>query len=344
MNKRRPIFQPNEISDATVSNMRARVIAGLVAIAIIMPFIIFGDWPFFFLISVVLVFAVIEIIRCAKTKYSPFLYIVVFILAFCILFWNVINDLWIVDETWRISQSYNDIYISSMITLIGFSLLSLTVVVDKNFTIIDACFIFSSVMIIALGLECILYLRYLPVNLHLQSLKEAGQPLPPYINAYDNLESFLFVFYIALGACLNDAFAYFVGVFFGKHKMNERVSPKKTWEGFFGGIIISSILCTAFALIMALIDEGQHALVPGFLDLEHWYQIIILSTIIPFVSTLGDLFFSSIKRHFAIKDFSNLIPNHGGILDRLDSILFAMMFAAIYTHIFVGTVGGNLLP
>lgn len=341
MNKRKPIFHPNEISDVTVSNMRTRVIAGFVAIAIIMPFVIFGDWPFFFLISVVLSFAVIEIIHCAKTKYSPFLYIVVFLLAFLILFWNVINDLWILDETWRISQSYDNIYISSTITLIGFSLLSLSVVADKNFTIIDACFIFSSVLIIALGLECILYLRYLPVNLHFQEISDVGGPFPSYINSFDNLESCLFVLYVAFGACLNDAFAYFVGVFFGKHKMNERISPKKTWEGFFGGIVISSVLCTAFALIMASINGGQNALVKGFLDLDHWYHIVVLSTIIPFVSTLGDLFFSSIKRHFAIKDFSNLIPNHGGILDRLDSILFAMMFAAIYTSIFVG---GNLLP
>ncbi|NLB48716.1 MAG: phosphatidate cytidylyltransferase, partial [Erysipelotrichia bacterium] len=245
------------------------------------------------------------------------------------------------EETWRISQSYDHIYISSTVTLIGFCLLSLSVVVDKNFTIIDACFIFSSVLIIALGAECILYLRYLPVNLHFQEIQNAGGPFPPYINSFDNLESFLFVFFVVLGASLNDCFAFLVGIFFGKHKMNERISPKKTWEGFFGGIVISSILCAAFAFIMASINGGQHALVKGFLDLDHWYHIVILSTIIPLVSTLGDLFFSSIKRHFAIKDFGNLIPHHGGILDRLDSILFAMIFATIYTSIFVG---GHFLP
>ncbi|NLB48584.1 MAG: hypothetical protein GX813_01895, partial [Erysipelotrichia bacterium] len=94
MKKRRPIFQPNEISDATVSNMRNRTIAGFVAIAIILPFVIFGDWPFFLLIAAVLSFAVLEIIHCSKTKYSPFLYIVVFLIAFLILFWNLIIDLW----------------------------------------------------------------------------------------------------------------------------------------------------------------------------------------------------------------------------------------------------------
>lgn len=344
MKERRPIFQPNELSDAAVNNMRTRVIAGLIAIAIILPFVVFGDWPFFVLMAVVLVFAVIEIIRCAKTKYSPFLYIVSFILAFLILFWNVINDVPDMNPAWRIFQSYTDIYISSTITLIGFCLLSLTIIVDKNFTIIDACFIFASILIVSLGLLCILYLRYLPVNLRHIALEGAGGEMPAYFNLYDNGESFLFVLYVALGACLNDAFAYFTGVLFGKHKMNERISPKKTWEGFFGGIIISSILCAGLAFFCAFIGNGEHALVKGFLDLDHWYHIIILSTIIPLVSTLGDLYFSSIKRHYKIKDFSNLIPNHGGILDRLDSIMFAMMFAAIYTHIFIGGNGGIILP
>ncbi|HHT67526.1 MAG TPA: phosphatidate cytidylyltransferase [Erysipelotrichaceae bacterium] len=349
MKKRRPIFQPNELSDATVSSMRTRTIVGLTTIAIVLPFVIFGDWPFFILISIVLSFAVIEIIHCAKTKYSHFLYVVAFVLAFLILLWNVFNNIFenidTIDLSWRISQCYNDIYISSTICLVGFCLLTLTVLVDKNFTIIDACFIFASIFIIVLGLECMLYLRYLPVNMSHMAIKEAGLQMPPYINAYDNFESSLLVLYVALGACLNDAFAYFVGVFFGKHKMNERISPKKTWEGFIGGIVIASVLCTVFALVFAAVDDGKHALVKGFLDLEHWYHIVVLSTMIPLVSTLGDLFFSSVKRHYEIKDFSNLIPSHGGILDRLDSILFAMMFAAIYTHIFVGGFnGGNLLP
>ena len=348
MGERRPIFQPNELSNATASSMRTRIIAGLTALAIVLPFVMFGDWPFFALISAVLVIATIEIVRCAKTKYSKALYVVAFILAFLILFWNFFQDIPSMfkgDDSWSgIYDSYGRIYISITIMFVGICLLFLTILVDKNFTIVDATFIFTTVVLIALGLQSFLFIRYYPVHVHHDALRAVGETVP-YINAYDNCESFLFVLYVALGACLNDAFAYFVGVFFGKHKMNPRISPKKTWEGFFGGVILTSIVLSAFAFIMAYADDGKHAILHGLLDKDHWYHIVILSTLIPLVSVLGDLVFSSIKRHYEIKDFSNLIPGHGGVLDRIDSIIFAAITVAVYTSIFCGVnVGGFILP
>lgn len=344
MGEHRPIFQPNELSNDTAASMRTRIIAGLTAIAIILPFVMFGDWPFFGFMILVLVFAIIEIIRCAKTKYSKVLYIVAFLLAFLILFWNFFQDIPHMfkntDEWTGIYDSYNRISVSITIMFIGICLSSLTMLVDKNFTIMDACFIFTTVVLIALGLESILFIRYFPVYEHHQALKLAGETVP-YINGYDNCESFLFLLYMALGACLNDAFAYFVGVFFGKHKMNPRVSPKKTWEGFFGGVILTSAFISGFAFIMSAVG---HPVLNGLLDIKHWYHIVILSTLIPLVSVLGDLVFSSIKRHYQIKDFSNLIPGHGGILDRLDSIIFAAITVAIYTSIFCDVPGGFILP
>ena len=332
MGERRPIFQPNELSNDTAASMKTRIIAGLTAIAIILPFVMFGDWPFFGFMILVLVFAIIEIIRCAKTKYSKVLYIVAFLLAFLILFWNFFQDIPHMfkntDQWSGIYDSYNRISVSITIMFIGICLSSLTMLVDKNFTIMDACFIFTTVVLIALGLESILFIRYFPVYEYHQSLKLAGETVP-YINGYDNCESFLFLLYMALGACLNDAFAYFVGVFFGKHKMNPRVSPKKTWEGFFGGVILTSAFISGFAFIMSAVG---HPVLNGLLDIKHWYHIVILSTLIPLVSVLGDLVFSSIKRHYQIKDFSNLIPGHGGMLDRIDSLIFLAPFAyALFT-------------
>ena len=345
MGKHRPIFQPNELSNDTAASMKTRIIAGLTAIAIILPFVMFGDWPFFGFMILVLVFAIIEIIRCAKTKYSKVLYIVAFLLAFLILFWNFFQDIpkmfdksLVEPDKWSgIYDSYNRISVSITIMFIGICLSSLTMLVDKNFTIMDACFIFTTVVLIALGLESILFIRYFPVYEH----HKIFGPASSYINGYDNCESFLFLLYMALGACLNDAFAYFVGVFFGKHKMNPRVSPKKTWEGFFGGVILTSAFISGFAFIMSAVG---HPVLNGLLDIKHWYHIVILSTLIPLVSVLGDLVFSSIKRHYQIKDFSNLIPGHGGILDRLDSIIFAAITVAIYTSIFCDVPGGFILP
>ena len=146
MRDHKPIFQPNELSNEAATSMRTRIIAGLTAIAIILPFAIFGDWPFFGFVCVVLVFAIIEIIRCAKTKYSKALYITAFILAFLILFWNFFQDIpKMFDKTlaepekWHgLYDSYNRVTLSVTIIFVGIILSAMTVIIDKNFTIIDA--------------------------------------------------------------------------------------------------------------------------------------------------------------------------------------------------------------
>ena len=183
------------------------------------------------------------------------------------------------------------------------------------------------------------YLRYLPMPQFSGGTTKALE-----FNTDNTLRASMLILFVILSAIMTDTGAYFVGVFFGKHKMNERISPKKTWEGFFGGIILTSIFISGFALIFAFTG---HPLLPGILDVEHMYHIFILSLIIPLVSTLGDLVFSSIKRHYQIKDFSNILPGHGGILDRLDSLIFAGITAAIYISIFANIanpLGGSILP
>lgn len=338
-NEKRAIFQPNELSNDTVVSMRTRIITALVAIAIVLPLVLFGDWPFFALISLALIFGVIEIIRCAKRKYSKVLYFTSFILALLILVWNIIRS--IPFETTRpLFESYHTIYISITIIFIGICLAAFTVMIDKGFTIVDASFIFTIVLLISLGFQSCLFLRYYPSFQY-----HATNPETTYFNLYDNLESSLLFVWVVIGACLNDAFAYFVGVFFGKHKMNERISPKKTWEGFFGGIVLTSIFLTGWAFIQSLASNNEHAILKGVLDFEHWYHVIILSFLIPLVSVLGDLVFSAIKRHYGIKDFSNIMPGHGGILDRVDSVVFATITAAIYICIFYNHgAGGFLFP
>ena len=349
MNKdRRPIFQPNELSTAAVVSMRTRIITAIIAIAIVAPILLFGDWAFFILMSFVLVLGVIEVVRCAKRKYSKVLYITASVLALLVLWWSVLKmipdkgftlEAW---KSWRLFDSYQSVYMSATIMFIGICLASFTMLIDKGFTIIDACFIFTIVFIVALGFQSALVLRYYPMSVYHKSLDLSGQSVP-YFNAFDNLESSMLILFVVAGACLNDAFAYFVGVFFGRHKMIERVSPKKTWEGFFGGVILTSIFLCAWAFILAAVDHGNHAILKGLLDLEHWYHIIILSILIPLVSVLGDLVFSSIKRYYGIKDFSNVLPGHGGILDRMDSIVFALTTCAIYLSLFDFWGGSNLV-
>lgn len=119
--------------------------------------------------------------------------------------------------------------------------------------------------------------------------------------------------YVILIAYITDAAAYFVGRKYGKHKLIERVSPKKTIEGALGGWACGCALSIIWALIFNWF----------YMD----YQVILITSFcLPVISQIGDLVFSMIKRFFIIKDFSELIPGHGGILDRLDSLLFCIIF------------------
>lgn len=113
---------------------------------------------------------------------------------------------------------------------------------------------------------------------------------------------------------LNDSFAYVTGMLFGKHRLFERISPKKSWEGFLGGLFFSVLSSFVF-----------HYFFPDT-SLLIW---ICVSIVVVVAGTLGDLFESLIKRTLGVKDSGNMIPGHGGILDRFDSTLFAIMAVVV---------------
>lgn len=122
-----------------------------------------------------------------------------------------------------------------------------------------------------------------------------------------------FLFYLFI-VWANDVFAYLVGITMGKHRLCERISPKKSWEGFFGGIIGAI---------------GVGALGAYFLDGR--YEIWIgLAAIIAITGVLGDLVESMFKREAGIKDSGNIMPGHGGVLDRFDALLISAPFAFIF--------------
>ena len=117
--------------------------------------------------------------------------------------------------------------------------------------------------------------------------------------------------FVILACYMCDSFAYICGFFFGKHKLAPKISPKKTWEGAIGGYIFGTTLSYVYALFFLQ-------------DVKGWW-LILVALILPFVAQVGDLSLSNVKRHFGIKDFSHLIPYHGGVLDRIDSLVFCLM-------------------
>lgn len=120
----------------------------------------------------------------------------------------------------------------------------------------------------------------------------------------------------------NDTGAYITGSLLGKHKLFPQLSPKKSWEGFIGGI--------AFSVLAAFLINNYTGL--GVYSSSSW-MAILLGILISIFATWGDLFESMLKRNAGVKDSGHLIPGHGGILDRIDSMLFVLPLIGLTLHV-----------
>jgi phosphatidate cytidylyltransferase len=141
----------------------------------------------------------------------------------------------------------------------------------------------------------------------------------------------IWVIYTLLAVWAGDIFAYFVGKSIGRHRMSPEISPKKTWEGAIGSIVASILVgvvwfqhapqISAFLLRAGLIDPRS-----GMFGLEQprLWPIILLSGVVNVAAQLGDLVESLIKRGAGVKDSGSILPGHGGMLDRIDAMLFAV--------------------
>ncbi len=157
------------------------------------------------------------------------------------------------------------------------------------------------------------------------SLMIVFRDINEHIAGYTKIDGIYLLLFSIFSSWMTDTFAYFVGSMLGKHKLCPKISPKKSVEGAIGGIVgavlLNVLLLFVFKKFFFTEETGLS-----------YIAVIFLSIILSVVSMFGDLAASTIKRNFGIKDFGKLLPGHGGIMDRFDSVLFVMpvLYSAIY--------------
>ena len=190
----------------------------------------------------------------------------------------------------------------SAMLIVGYSytalMLSMMIFCHKKISFKEFAYIYSMTVIITVSLSTVIQMKDM----------DTAHP------------AFYFVIVLAL-PWLADAGAYFVGVLLGKHKLCPEISPKKTIEGAVGGTIVCVLATCGIGWIFAELIYKNIQL--------NYINLAVLSLIGSLLSILGDLSFSLVKSTFDIKDYGNLIPGHGGVLDRFDSVVFVSPFLYI---------------
>lgn len=273
--------------------MKTRIITGVVAavlflLVLIQPVNIILD----FVIGALCSIACYELLACTGYCPSKIIQIVSMVFAFTVAFWG---------EFWRLTDNFG---IPTLIVLVYCAAIAIIQVIrfDEQ-PITSSIFAVAMTLWSSFALSTIAYLR--DVDGH-------G----------------LFLTILMLLICwMSDTGAYFVGVLFGSHKLCPEISPKKTVEGFFGGIVTSLIVCGAVTFIYNLSWDNYYSSISLW-----WVLIIVLFGSV--LSVFGDLTASLLKRLCEIKDFGNLLPGHGGVMDRFDSLLLTAPFYFVCMTVF----------
>ena len=255
--------------------MKQRIITGVVAAALFIPFVVYGGVPFAIMVSLLAVIGFYELLKMRGIS----IFSVPGIIGVLGLLMLVVPSDW----SMEIIESLN--YESNLMLIYGMAILLLIyiVLVKNKMTFDEVGFILLGAFYVGLGFHYFIETRFVGLE---------------------------FVIFILLVVWTTDSGAYFVGRKFGKNKLWPEISPKKTIEGSVGGIVIAVI----FAVIMQWIYPFASS----------WTQLIVVTTVASIIGQMGDLVESAIKRHYGVKDSGNILPGHGGILDRFDSLLFAV--------------------
>lgn len=210
------------------------------------------------------------------------------------------------------------IYILSIIDLV----LLLASGIKNNFLVLEISYFFIVLTFLSLFLPSIFYKEKEYATHDAIYLFGSILFLTLFLNTliFIRMQNIWLVVYLIFIAIFTDTFAFVVGKLVGSHKCSPTISPNKTWEGSIGGTFVGVLLSSIFYCFMIK-------------DLS-LIKIILLSLTLSIIGQFGDLVFSKMKRENNIKDFSNIIPGHGGILDRFDSLVFIVLGYLLFTRIF----------
>lgn len=283
------------------SNLTQRIITGLLGSALIIYGLIVSEWAYFAIFFIICFFSLREFYKLsAFDGLLPLKTVgmVTGMTVFCLSFF--------------ISRGS----ISPKYYFLVFPLLSLSYMVKlykkgehKPFT--NIAFTFLGIFYIAI-----------PISLLNHAAFDTIRPEWKAITIY-RFEGILGILLILWAT---DTGAYFAGTFFGKHKLFERISPKKTWEGFIGGAVLAGIIAFIFNLILLVNEHNFFSTI----------DLVVITIIIVVGGTFGDLVESLLKRSIEIKDSGTAIPGHGGFLDRFDGLFISAPFVVAYLEIFKG--------
>ena len=160
------------------------------------------------------------------------------------------------------------------------------------------CFMITITLSVALSMSCIVSLKNL-----------------------SNIHGVCYVILALAGAWLGDSGAFFVGTFLGKHKLCPNISPKKTIEGAIGGVITVGIVFAVYAFFYQMVQNAR-----GIDFTINYLLLICIGFVCGILGIIGDLCASLLKRQHELKDFGKIMPGHGGLMDRFDSVLFVLPF------------------
>ncbi|WP_019242275.1 MULTISPECIES: phosphatidate cytidylyltransferase [Bacillus] len=251
--------------------MKQRIITAVIAAAVFLPIVVYGNFPFVILMFLMATIGLHELFKMHKISAISPSSIIGFLMLWILLIPTVYSSI------------LEDFSITKTTTfMIGAVLLLIYTVTSKNrFTFDDVGFVLISVLYVAMGFYYIMETR---------------------------ADGLFYVFFVLFTLWATDSGAYFIGRAIGKNKLWPEISPNKTIEGALGGVCAALLVALLFSIFTS-IDENL-------------VKLLLMSVVIAIFGQLGDLVQSAFKRHYGVKDSGNLLPGHGGILDRTDSWLF----------------------